>query len=163
MNLQTKIEEEIKKLETALEQNHIYVDIKRLENELAYRKEDLENNSTYQTLQTLKNLLQDTTNQDYKILKSNTYGVKGRKYSSPNKLEDTSHYPEMLDFIEAHLDLERSPYDITTLYNIILDAGYEVGGKKPAYTLSACLSRDPRFTPTTKGWILTKHVQTDNS
>ena len=163
MDLREKIEEEIKRLETELKYNTIYTELQKRIYEAECLKQDLENNPTYQTLQTLKTLLTETIEPDYKILEHTHVGVRGKRSKQENRLPNTSHYTEMLDFLEVHLEIDPAPIDITRLYNIAVEAGYEIGGKRPPNTLSSYLSRDPRFTPTNKGWILTKHVQSDNS
>lgn len=157
MNLQHKIEAEIDRLEKELEVDESY---RYLKERLEAVNKDIQNNPTYKTLQMLKSLLSETSTQDYKILDRKEYTTSPRR-APKIKLADTSHYKEMLDFIEAHLETEQSPWSITDLYTTINDAGYEVGGKKPPYTLSAIISKDPRFTPTNKGWILTKKANED--
>lgn len=158
MDLRAKIEEEITKLEKELSDSPTYIRIRELEHQLNQEKYLIQNHPTYQTLQTLKTLLAETS--DYKILETTHIGAKGKR-ARPERLEDTSHYREMLDFIEAYMEGDINPRNITELYNLVREARYSIGGKRPAYTLSAYLSRDPRFTATNKGWILTKKVNRD--
>jgi len=165
MNLRVKIEAEIKRLEESFNDSDLYKDIKECEEKLAYLKSCMDFSPPYKTLQTLKNLLQedkvvDTT--EYKILDIDRLPSKrGKTSKQENKLPDTSHYKEMLDYINAHMEIDKDPFDITYLYNLVVASGYEVGGKNPSYTLSAMLSKDPRFTATNKGWILTKEVKSN--
>ena len=165
MNLRVKIEAEIKRLEESFNDSDLYKDIKECEEKLAYLKSCMDFSPPYKTLQTLKNLLQedkvvDTT--EYKILDIDRLPTKrGRTSKHENKLPDTSHYKELLDYVELYLEANSGPQVIGYLHRLVIDGGYEVGGKNPPYTLSAMLSKDPRFTATNNGWVLTKEVKSN--
>jgi len=159
MDIRAKIETEIKRLEEEVEQYPAYIKILELRKDICELEEHLSHSAVYITIKSLKNILSETTG--YKILDVDRSSHKGSRHARvENKLADTSHYKEMLDFIEAYLENETAPRIIAELYDVVKGAGYELGGKNPTYNLSVYLSKDPRFTPTNKGWILTSKVKT---